>query len=57
MGLSVGGLIRGGGGGGEGWYMRIIKRASETTDIIRQNEHLFLKKMKKMYRIIRLFTH
>ena len=37
--------------------MRVEKRASETTDIVRQNENLHLKIMKKLYRIIRLFTH
>ena len=52
MDLSAGGLIRGRGGLYAGQ-----KKASETTDMIRQNENLYLKKMKKICRIIRLFTH
>ena len=52
MGLSAGGLIR------EGGLIYGSKEASETTNIIRKNEmKSLLVKMKKMYRIIRLFTH
>ena len=43
MGLSVGGLIHRGGGGG-GAYMWIRKSVKEMTDIIRQNENLYLQK-------------
>ena len=45
------------GGGGGSVYMRVKKKVSETTDIIREIENLYWKKMKKMYRNIRLFTH
>ena len=34
-----------------------VKKASGPTDIIRQNENPYLKNEKKMYCIIRLFTH
>ena len=44
MGLSAGGLIHGGGGGGGGLICGSRKTASETTEIIRQNENLYLKK-------------
>ena len=33
------------------------RKASGMTDIIRQNENICVKKMKKLYSIIRLFAH
>ena len=51
MGLSAGRAYPRGGG-----LICGSNKASETTDITRQSEYVYVK-MKKMYRIIRLFTH
>ena len=53
MGLSVGGLIRRGGG----CYMWVTKKVSERIAIVRQNENLYLRKKKKMYHMIGVLTH
>ena len=55
MGLSAGGLICGGGGGGQGLYVG-QRKASDRADIIRQNENLYLKNEENVS-IIHLFTH
>ena len=39
------------------WGRGSKKKVNGKTDIIRQNENLFLKKIKEIYRIINLFTH
>ena len=46
MGLSVGGLIHGGGGGGRGRgsYAGHKEKVSEKPDIMGQNENLYLRK-------------
>ena len=41
------GLICLGGGGGEGGAYMQVKKATEKTDIMRQNENLYLKTLRK----------
>ena len=52
MGLSSGQLIL-----GAGVICGSKRKASGMTDIVRQNENICMKKMKKMYCIIGLFTY
>ena len=52
MGLSAGGIIQ-----GRGLYMQVKKKASETTDIIRQNENLDLKNVSFLYLLIKENLH
>ena len=37
--------------------MWVKKKAIVTTDIVRQYDNLYLKKIKKLHHIIRVFTH